>query len=214
MNKDLTEELSAKKYWPAKAKEYLENKKYSKAVELCTIRLKDDPEILSGRIVLARALYHSQQLNEAESQFYQILQVDPDNILALKYLGDLKFRAGETEVAFSFYERVLKLDKYTRGLKSSLDKSQSDRTKETKLLTIKRAGETGESIEKTGERLKQLPFDTETAGDILMKQGHTRMAGKIFKKLFKKNETPQLLEKINILNKIITSQKTDQNKSE
>lgn len=214
MNNELTSKLSAKGYWPAKAREYLCSRKYSRAVELCTSRLKDDPEILSGRIVLAQALYHSNQLNEAESQFYRILQVDPDNILALKYLGDLKFRAGDTIVAFSFYERVLKLDRYTRGLKSSLEREELERTIETKLLTLRRKSETAE---KTGERLRQLPFDTETAGDILLEQGHSRMAGKIFKKLFKKSESPRLLEKlekIKKLNKLISSQKADKNKME
>ena len=214
MNNDLTSELSAKGYWPAKAKEYLDNRQYSKTVELCTSRLQDEPEILSGRIVLALALYHSNQLNEAESQFYRILRVDPDNILALKYLGDLKFRAGDEITAFSFYERVLKLDRYTRGLKSSLNREDVNRTKETKLLTLRRESET---TEKTGERLRRLPFDTETAGDLLLEQGHTRMANKIFQRLFQKNESPRLLEKlekIKKLNKIISSKKAKKNKME
>ena len=200
-----TSELSEKGYWPAKAKEYLDNKKYSKAVALCTSQLKDEPDILSGRIVLAQALYHSNQLNEAESQFYRILQVDPDNILALKYLGDLKYRAGDAVVAFSFYERVLKLDKYTRGLKSQVEKQKSERTKEVTLLTFQKKGET---IDNTRERLRQLPFDTETTGDLLMEQGHSRMAGKIFQKLYNDNESPRLLEKlekIKNLNKQISS---------
>ncbi|MCP4703125.1 MAG: hypothetical protein GY865_00825 [candidate division Zixibacteria bacterium] len=214
MSENLTTELSAKGYWPAKAKEYLDNKKYSKAVELCISRLKDDPKILSGRIVLAQALYHSNQLNEAESQFYRILQVDPNNILALKYLGDLKFRAGDNIVAFSFYERVLKLDEYTRGLKSSIENKDSDRTKEITLLTFRKKGET---IEKTRERLRQLPFDTETTGDLLLEQGHTRMAGKIFKNLLKQNDSPRLLEKLEKIekirnqNKMISAQKAEKN---
>jgi len=214
MKNELTAELAVKGYWPAKAKEYFENRKYSKTVELCTSMLKDNPEILSARILLAQALYHSNQLNEAESQFYRILQVDPDNILALKYLGDLKFRAGDKIVAFSFYERVLKLDRYTTGLKSSLAKEELDRSKEITLLTFRKKGE---SIENTRERLRQLPFDTETTGDLLMEQGHTRMAGNIFRKLFKKTESPRLrekLEKIKNLNRQITSQNAIKDKME
>ncbi len=214
MNNDLTAELAVKGYWPAKAKEYFENKKYSKTVELCTSMLKDNPEILSGRILLAQALYHSNQLNEAESQFYRILQVDPDNILALKYLGDLKFRAGDRIVAFSFYERVLKLDRYTTGLKSSLAKEELDRSKEITLLTFRKKGE---SIENTRERLRQLPFDTETTGDLLMEQGHSRMAGRIFEKLFNKTQSPRLLEKlekIKNLNRQIASQNSLKEKME
>jgi tetratricopeptide (TPR) repeat protein len=214
MDNELTSELSAKGYWPAKAREYLERRQYSKSVEVCTSGLKDNPEILSGRIVLAQALYHTNQLNEAESQFYRILQTDPDNILALKYLGDLKFRAGDEITAFAYYEKVLKLDKYTHGLKSSLDKRDPEKLKATTLLTFKK---NGESIDDARERLRQLPFDTETTGDLLLEQGHTRMANRIFKNLFKKNQSPRLLEKIEKikgLNKTIMSAKMENNETE
>jgi len=62
--------------------------------------------------------------------------------------------------------------------------------------------------------LRQLPFDTETAGDLLLEQGHTRMASRIFKNLFEKNESPRLLEKlekIRNLNKLVSSQKVENN---
>ncbi|RKX19239.1 MAG: hypothetical protein DRP51_07760 [Candidatus Zixiibacteriota bacterium] len=211
MNNDLTSELSGKGYWPAKAKEYLDKREYSKTIEICTSRLKDEPEILSGRILLAQALYHTNQLNEAEAQFFRVLRIDPDNILALKYLGDLKFRAGDEIIALSFYKRVLRLDRHTRELKSSLTKVDLNRTKETKILTLRRESKTAE---KTEDRLRQLPFDTETAGDLLLEQGHTRMASRIFKNLFEKNESPRLLEKlekIRNLNKLVSSQKVENN---
>jgi len=194
MNINLTSELSQQGYWPARAKEFLENKQYSKAVKLCTENLKNEPDILSGRIVLAMALYHSDQIEEAEEQFYRILQSDPDNIAALKYLGDLKFKAGDEHTAFSYYNRVLRLDKLSTGLQCSLNGFS---TNETKVLTLRRESE---KSEKNPERLRKLPFQTETAGDLLLLQGHTRMAREIYQDLLKVNKSPKLIEKLEKIN--------------
>lgn len=190
MKNNLTSDLSQLGYWPARAREFLENKQYFRAVELCTDNLKNEPEILSGRIVLAIALYCSNQKEEAEEQFYRILQSDPDNITALKYLGDLKFKAGDENLAFSYYNRVLQLDKFNTGLQCPLNGFS---TKETKVLTLKRESE---KSDKNPERLRKLPFQTETAADLLSLQGHTRMAREIYQDLLKINKSPKLIEKL------------------
>ena len=177
MNNDLTGDLASCGYWPASARKFLMEGQYSKAIEICTTHLENEPDTLSGRTVLAMALYNSRQFKEAEEQFYRILQFDPDNIQALKYLGDLKFRVGDEYAANSFYSRALKLDPFMHGLKSSITGKM---TGETKILTLKRDFE---ETERGMERLRQLPFKTETAGDLLMAQGHTRLANEIFREL-------------------------------
>lgn len=196
MNSDLTGDLSTQGYWPAMAREFLEKRQYSRAIEICTTHLENEPDTLSGRIVLAMALYNSRQFKEAEEQFYNILRIDPDNIQALKYLGDLKFRFGDEYAANSFYSRVLKLDPYTRGLKSAVAEKT---TGETKILTLKRDFE---ESERGPERLRQLPFKTETAGDLLLAQGHTRLANEIFRELAEKTADPRLYEKLQKINAI------------
>ncbi len=190
MNNELTFELSASGYWPAIAKGFLEKRQYSRAVELCTKNLREEPAVLSGRIVLALALYYSEQIEEAGEQFYRILQIDPDNIVALKHLGDIKFRSGDEHTAFSYYNRVLKLDQFTESLKCGLSGHSK---KETKILTLARDGE---NFEKGHDRLRQIPFETETAGDLLLAQGHARMAREIFRNLLKVNNSPRLAEKL------------------
>ena len=183
-------ELSAKGYWPAVALEYFQQRKFSRAVELCQLRLVDNPDLISGRTILARALFHSGQYNAAEDQFYKILQKDPDNLVALKYLGDVKFRKGDAVTAFSYYERVRQIDRYTSGLASLI----ADRpVAETRLLAL-RKGE--EKAEDTHDKLREIPFRTETLGDLLLAQGHPRLALKVFRELAEGNLSPQLHEKI------------------
>jgi tetratricopeptide (TPR) repeat protein len=190
MGIELTAELASKGYWPAVAMEYLHDEKYSKAVELCRMRLKEYPEILSGHIILARALYYSGQYDASEEEFYKILGKDPNNSAALKYLGDLKFRAGEEITAFSYYGKVLDIDPYSKALKSPIKNSIVE---ETKILTLKRSKE---DIEIDDTELREIPFKTETVGDLLSSQGHFRLALKVFQHLAGESPNPRILEKL------------------
>lgn len=190
MDENILSELSSKGYWPAAAMVYFKEKKYSQAVGLCLIRLEDYPNIISGRIILGRALYHSGQYEAAEEQFYGILQRDPNNLVALKYLGDLKFKAGDEVTAFSYYLKVLEINPQTGGLSSPLEKENIE---ETKVLMLKKGRE---GIRDEDIRVPEIPIRTETAGDLLLAQGHTRLALGLFGELAAKTGDQRLLEKI------------------
>ena len=104
------ETLHSRGYWPTLAGRYLQEGKYSKAVETCKEYLAEAPELLSGRLIYARALYHAGQIDSAAEQFYYVLALDPDNLAALKYLGDIQYAAGQEVAAMASYQRVLELD--------------------------------------------------------------------------------------------------------
>jgi tetratricopeptide (TPR) repeat protein len=190
MEKDLISELAAKGYWPAVALEYFMEGKYSRVIELAQLRLKDDPDVLSGRIIYARALFHSGQFAAAEEQFYKILRLDPSNIIAIKYIGDLKFRVGDEATAFSYYEKILNARPFTGGLASRLENGKGE---ETRILTL--AGKAEETISHP-EALRKIPFKTETLGDLLYKQGHIRLAREIYQELANKSGNTRIIEKL------------------
>lgn len=196
MTVNLLSELASKGYWPALAMEYFMEKKYARAIELCMIRLKEYPEILSGRIVYARSLYHTGQYEAAEEQFYKILRYDPDNLVALKYLGDLKFKAGEETTAFAYYSKIIEIEPNTNALSSPVNFDKSSAEELTRVLVLKKKTEETEITDIKELPLRELPFKTETLGDLLLKQGHPRLALQIFQELAEKNGNPQLLEKI------------------
>ena len=199
MREKLFSELASKGYWPALAMEYFKEHKYSRAIELCMMRLKDYPDVLSGRIVYARALYHAGQYETSGEQFYKILQHDPQNLVALKYLGDLKFRDGEEATAFSYYSKIIEIDPESNALVSPVDPDKKGNMETTRTLTIRKKIKNAEKTEKNEEKmipLREMPFKTETLGDLLLKQGHPRLALKIFRDLAEKTETPGLREKI------------------
>ena len=189
MTKMLTD-MSSKGYWPAMALEYLNEKKYSRAVELCTMRLQENESVLSGRIILARALYHSGQVEAAEDEFYRILHKDPENLAALKYLGDIKYAQEDFTTALSYYARVQEIEPRTAGLACPI---KLEKKETTRVLTLKKGSK---EVSATQQKTRELPFKTETVGDLLLAQGHTRMALEVYSELSKINDNPRFREKI------------------
>jgi len=191
MDNELTSELSSKGYWPAVAYEYFRQEKYDRALELCRRRLSENPGLLSGRVILARALYESGDTASAEDEFYGILKSDPENLVALKYLADIKFKNGDEATALSLYERIQKIDPHSPGLWCSLRKESGGRV--TRSVTLKRGAE--ETSGKNGQT-RDLPFRTETMGDLLLSQGHTRLALQVYEELAESEINDRLAEKM------------------
>ena len=186
----ITSELSSKGYWPAVAQEYLDNKKYARVIELCTVRLKGQAKTFSGRIIYAQALYHSGQNDIVEKEFYKILQIDPNNLKALKYLGDIKFDSGDSAMANSYYDRVLQIDPNTSGLCCSIENGHKEITR---VLTIKKGSE---KAPVSRQKLRELPFKTETVGELLLAQGHPRLALSVFRELAEQTNNPRLQTRV------------------
>lgn len=191
MNNNPIQELAQKGYWPAVAMTYLAEGKYSQAAQLCLLRLKDNPELVSGRIVLALAYFRAGQYEAAEKCFHHILHDDPENLVALKYLGDLKFQAGDEEIAFSYYNRIRQIAGRDIELASRLEDRPIGKTN---VLTLRKGSEKNET---TPGPLRQIPFVTETLGDLLLAQGHPRLALRVYQELNAESEDPRLTEKLN-----------------
>ncbi|MEW6014256.1 MAG: hypothetical protein AB1690_02930 [Candidatus Zixiibacteriota bacterium] len=201
MNSSLISELSAKGYWPALAMEYFLEKKFSRAIELCRLRLSECPELISGRTILARALFHTGQMELSQQEFYRVLEKDPDNLVALKYLGDIKFYSGDSASAFSYYERFLLTAPASEGLASSI----ADRPfTATKIVMLRKGEDKRDTAE---EKLRDIPFRTETLGNLLMAQGYYRLALKVFNELAEAGINPRISEKIEIIEASLSKDK-------
>ena len=194
------ESLAARGYWPAVAARYLDEGKYSKAVEICRDNMAEKADLLSARLIYARTLYLAGQLDSAAEQFYSILAHDPENLVALKFMGDIKHDSGDTVTALSYYGRVLEIDPQCRGLGSPIKRT---RTEKTQTITLIRHPETGRSETIPQAELRRIQFYTETIGDLYLAQGHPRMAAEVFRVLSRSNDNPRLAEKLRISEKKI-----------
>lgn len=177
-------------YWPARAAKLLEAKAYSQVIALCRENLDEDSSVWSGRIIYALALFHSEQLEGAEKQFHQVLSWDPDNLVALKHLGDIRHAQNDQFGAMSHYQRVLEIDPDCQGLRTDLD---SRRQTTTRTIAMKRPAEQKPD---NNQRAPQIRFYTETIGNLYLAQGHSRLAAKVFKRLLETDDNPKWQEKL------------------
>ena len=178
-------------YWPARAAQYLAEKKYSKAVALCNENLQNGQAPLSARFIYAKALYHAGQIDSAEQQLNHIVSVDSDYIAALKYLADIKFQKNDEYGAVALYEQILELDPLCSMLFSDVNKKKEQTT--TTTITLKRKLETEEPVKKD---LRKVLLYTETVGDLYLQQGFPLLAEEVFEHLYEKNTNPRFAEKL------------------
>ncbi|HOP07844.1 MAG TPA: tetratricopeptide repeat protein [candidate division Zixibacteria bacterium] len=187
------ERLAATGYWPARAARALAEGKYSQAVEICRANMESGRTPTSARGIYARALYHAGQTESAREQFYSLLAYDADNLVALKYLGDICFEAGDEPAAIAHYQRVLEIDPDCRGLVLSLERSREPLTR---TITLKNHSEHVKLSPQREAPRRDIPFYTETVGDLYLAQGYPRLAVQVFEMLSDRGDSPRLKEKL------------------
>ena len=190
-NQELNAQLASSGFWTAIALNFFKDKKYFKAVELCKQHLNDDVFPISARLIYARSLFYAGQIESAEKEFYKILSLDPDNLVALKYIGDIKFSTGDQFSAFNCYQKIQALDPKTEYLASVL----TEKKETTTTITLKRISESAPAIAPKRVNRKIL-FYTETIGDLYLDQGFPQLAEEVYSELQKKNDTPRLAGKL------------------
>lgn len=99
-----------RRYFAPLANEYRKLGDLPQAIALCRAHLPNQPGHISGHIVLAQALYEARELGESRQIFEASLDLDPENLIALRFLGDIAREQGEPDQARVWYERVLEAD--------------------------------------------------------------------------------------------------------
>jgi tetratricopeptide (TPR) repeat protein len=91
---------------------------------------------MSGHIVYGQALYEAGRSAESRTVFETALTLDPENLIALRHLGDIARANGEMETARHWYTRVLDADPRNEEIQAllySLDDAGAVALDETKL---------------------------------------------------------------------------------
>lgn len=99
-----------RRYFAPLANEYRKAGDLDQAIALCREHLPKQPGHMSGHIVYGQALYEAGELIQARSVFESALQLDPENLIALRHLGDIAKASGDPSTARRWYERVLDAD--------------------------------------------------------------------------------------------------------
>jgi Flp pilus assembly protein TadD len=83
--------------------------RHQEAVDICRHGLERHPGYLSARVTLGRALLQLGQLDDAQQELSIVLQGAPQNLAALRALGDVHRRRGELPQAITLYRTALDL---------------------------------------------------------------------------------------------------------
>src|SRR5689334_22349853 len=113
-----------RRYFAPLANEYRKIGDFEQAIFICQEFLPQQPGHMSGHIVYGQALFESGRHDEARSVFETALALDPENLIALRHLGDIARAHGDTETARAWYRRVLESDPRNdeiAGILASLD---------------------------------------------------------------------------------------------
>ncbi len=99
-----------RRYFAPLANEYRKAGDPLQAIAICREFLPQQPGHMSGHIVFGQALFDAQKFEEARTVFGTALTLDPENLIALRCLGDIARGLGDNTVARVWYQRVLDAD--------------------------------------------------------------------------------------------------------
>src|SRR5213075_1344773 len=103
-------EENPRRYFAPLANEYRKGGQPKRAIEICRVQLAQMPGHMSGQIVYGQSLYEVGEFDEARQVFERALTLDPENLIALRTLGDMSLQRGNTTEARSWYTRLLDAD--------------------------------------------------------------------------------------------------------
>jgi len=108
------------RYFAPLANEYRKAGEIAQAIEICRVYLAEKPGHMSGLIVFGQALFEAKQFEEARTTFEQALALDPENLIALRHLGDIARDVGDPGAARGWYQRVLDADPRNEEIAAAL----------------------------------------------------------------------------------------------
>jgi tetratricopeptide (TPR) repeat protein len=103
-------EDNPRRYFASLANEYRKAGDLQRAISICGIYLENQPGHIAGQVVLAQALHASGQVDQAAAVFRTVLTLDPENLIALKYLGGIAESKGDLALAHENFRKALTAD--------------------------------------------------------------------------------------------------------
>jgi tetratricopeptide (TPR) repeat protein len=82
----------------------------AKAIELLEQGLERFPQYASAHVILGKCFYDTGGTERAKAEFRRVLELDAENMVALKFLGDILLAEERREEAAECYRRLLAID--------------------------------------------------------------------------------------------------------
>lgn len=147
-----------------------------KAIELCEKGLERFPDYASARIILGKCFYDKGATERARGEFERVLAIDPANMVALKFMGEICLAEDEKKKAGEFFRKLLAIDPTNEDAARILGEIESE-------FKVKKI-DLGDKLQVKDERPGELA--TMTLAGIYTAQGYYNKALKIYQDILRK----------------------------
>ncbi len=89
---------------------YRKSGEIDKAIELCEKGLEGYPDYASAHVILGKCFYDKGATERSRAEFERVIEIDPENMVALKFMGDILMAEGDRDASISCYRRILAID--------------------------------------------------------------------------------------------------------
>ncbi len=100
-----------RRFFAPLANEYRKSGFLDRAMLLCEKHLAEQPDNMNGLVVYGQTLFEAGRQDEARDPFERALKLDPENLIALRQLGDIARIGGDVPAAKGWYDKVLEFDR-------------------------------------------------------------------------------------------------------
>ncbi len=108
-------------WFAALAESYRKTGNLDLALDVVRAGLDKRPNYVSGHIVLGRCLLDQKNDRQAAEAFRRVLELDAENVIALKALADISRRAGAWEETRRWLDRLLEVDPMNEEARQELE---------------------------------------------------------------------------------------------
>jgi tetratricopeptide (TPR) repeat protein len=170
---------------------YRKNGQVDRAIELCEAGLARFPNYASAHVILGKCFYDKGATERSRAEFERVIELDAENMVALKFMGDILLAEGKRDDAVSYLRRLIAIDPTNNEVAAMLEGLEGEfQGREIDLEAAKRST--------SGERPDEVA--TMTLAGIYAAQGYYSKALKIYKEIVKVQprnaEAQRMIEKI------------------
>jgi tetratricopeptide (TPR) repeat protein len=153
---------------------YRKSGEVDRAIELCEKGLEGYPAYASAHVILGKCFYDKGATERSRAEFEHVIEIDPENMVALKFMGDILMSEGDRDASISCYRKILAIDPTNDEVSGKL-KGLEDEFRERE-IDLGNA----DTVRKTGQ-----PADlaTLTLAGIYAAQGYYNKALKIYSEI-------------------------------
>ncbi|MEO5817533.1 MAG: tetratricopeptide repeat protein [Gemmatimonadaceae bacterium] len=125
-----------RRYFAPLANEFRKSGDIEQAIVICEEFLPQQPGHMSGHIVYGQALYEAGRMPESRTVFETALGLDPENLIALRHLGDIAHAQADVVAARSWYLRVLDADPRNEEIQALIASMPADTSAPAEAIQI------------------------------------------------------------------------------